>query len=47
MAEDKYSGEVYFIVPRDSLEYSISDWIFGKELVEIHSLKRIDQVYLF
>jgi len=46
MAEDKYSGEVYFIVPRDSLEYSISDWIFGKELVEIHSLKRIDQVYL-
>ena|SRR3989344_1829620 len=46
MAEDKYSGEVYFIVPRDSLEYSISDWIFGKELVEINSLKRIDQVYL-
>lgn len=46
MAEDKYSGEVYFIVPRDSLEYSISDWILGKELIELHLSKRIDQVYL-
>ncbi len=46
MAEDKYSGEVYFIVPRNSLEYSISDWIFGEELLDIHSLKEIDQVYL-
>lgn len=46
MAEDKYSGEVYFIVPRDSLEYSISDWMLGKELIELHLSKRIDQVYL-